>query len=119
MNRERFKQLFPSASPDTIALNCSVGAVPDTERQHHQGSEGFDSRMASGKDGVGYRITIISVRRKLCDAHDNLRTGAKALVDRITETLGFKSDDDPLLTWEYQQFKTEGQQGTIVKIEAI
>lgn len=68
---------------------------------------------------MGYRISIISFRKKLVDEHDNLRMGCKPLVDAITRSLGFSSDDNPRLHWEYQQCKTEGRLGTLVKIEAI
>lgn len=96
----------------------AVAGIPDPERQSRERCEGQDCQLEAGSRGVGYRVTIVSVRKRTVDAHDNLRTGAKPLVDAITRSLGFHSDDDPRLVWEYGQvLGTRG--GTIVKIEQI
>lgn len=96
-----------------------VGAVANPERKRDQRSSGKDQELGRRPSGLEYCVTIVSFRRKRVDGHDNLRTGAKPLVDRITETLGFASDDDPRLHWEYQQVITTGQEGTIVKIDEV
>lgn len=116
MNVREFKLLFPNATQSTIARNCPVGSVEDPERKRDERGKKEDQGVERCPPGVGYCVTIISLRRELVDGHDNLRWGAKPLVDRITETLGFASDDDPKLTWEYGQLKTEGVEGTIVRI---
>jgi hypothetical protein len=98
-----------------------LGAVANPKRQQHQRSEGQDRELAQGPDRLGcrYIITIVSLRRRLCDGHDNLRTGAKPLVDAITSSLGFPSDDHPRLEWHYHQLKTTGQEGTAVKVDEV
>ena len=110
-------------SADCIRLNphlpAALGAVGQPKRQPHQRSQSQDSKLESVPGCLGYRVTIISCRRKLVDAHDNLRTGLKPLVDRITSSLGFSDDADPKLVWEYGQIETRGEQGTIVKITEL
>ncbi len=69
------------------------------------------------ENGVRFCITLIAIRRRLLDSHDNARSALKPLVDRITEWLGFRSDSDERLIWEYGQQKTEGTEGVMVKIE--
>lgn len=96
-----------------------LGPVPDPKRQQDQRCEGQDRQLDKSPEGVGFRVTIVSLRKRLVDAHDNLRTGAKPLVDAITKTLGFASDDNPRLLWEYQQLQTAGETGCIVKIETV
>lgn len=92
-----------------------LAGLPNPQRKPNQRGQSQDHKLEESTGGVGYCITIISCRKKLVDAHDNLRTGAKPLVDAITSTLGFASDDNPRLAWEYGQF-ISSDQGTIVKI---
>lgn len=68
---------------------------------------------------LGYRITIVSLCRRLVDAHDNLRFSYKPAADRIAAYLGFKSDDDPKLEWNYLRVLIKGAPGTIVQIDPI
>lgn len=96
-----------------------VAGLPDSQRQSDQRREGQDRQLDKGTAGVEYRITIVSFRRRLVDRHDNLPTGCKPLCDQITASLGFASDDNPRLHWEYQQMKTAGKPGTLVKIDTI
>lgn len=102
-------------NPDLFGL----GRVANPERQPDRGREGQDSELGGRPESLGYCVTIISCRRRLVDEHDNLRTGAKPLIDCITASLGFASDGDKRLKWCYEQFRTEGEQGTIVKIDAL
>lgn len=62
-----------------------------------------DCQLVESKEGMAYRISLIVVSRRRMDGHDNLRTALKPIVDSITESLGFKSDDDPRLSWRYNQ----------------
>lgn len=92
-----------------------VARLPNPERQPNKRSQSQDCQLDKSTRGVGYRITLISLRRKLVDGHDNLRTGAKPIVDCITRSLGFASDDNPRLQWEYAQVISD-RPGTIVRI---
>lgn len=119
MTREQLKAKFPNACESFLRLNSSdaLGPVADPKREPDKRGEGKDRGLVGGQARVGYCVTIVSFRRRLVDAHDNLRTGAKPLVDRITETLGFRSDDDPALTWQYVQLRTAGPEGTLVVVD--
>lgn len=104
-------------SASTLALNPVVGAVQNPQRPPvPKRSQSQNRGLESGESCVGYRVGIVSVRRRRTDDHDHLRSGARPLVDAITRTLGFRSDDDPRLHWEYCQMLTEGDEGTIVRI---
>ena len=95
-----------------------VVGLQNPQRQPDQRSEGEDRKLEERQSRMGFRIGIVSVRKKLVDEHDNLRTGAKPLVDAITASLGFANDNDPRLTWEYGQVLGT-RCGTIVKIERL
>lgn len=79
-------------------------------------SEGQNKEVEASK--TGFRCSIVSFRAKPLDEHDNLRFAHKALVDRITEWLGFKSDSDPRLEWEYHQIISKVR-GTLVNIQRL
>lgn len=98
-------------------LFSPVGGLVQSERERGKRCQGEDKRVGEVQEGVGFRITLISMRPRLVDGHDNLRTGLKPLVDRITEWIGFESDSDKRLEWNYEQFRTNGRTGTIVHIE--
>jgi hypothetical protein len=68
-------------------------------------------RVAANKPVI--RVSLICFRRRLLD-DDNAITGQKAFRDAIAESLGI---DDRFIQWEYQQFHTQGQPGTAVKID--
>lgn len=106
---ESFKRRNPTLYP--------VGGLSNPKRQPNQRSQSEDRQLDKSREGVAYCVTIISLRRKLVDGHDNLRSGAKSLVDQITRSLGFASDDNPRLSWQYGQLRTDGEQGTAVVIE--
>lgn len=95
-----------------------MAGLPDPKRERSKPRQNKDPELEKSTRGVGYRVTIVSVRKRFIDAHDNLRTGSKALVDAITRTLGFSSDDNPRLQWEYGQVLGT-KCGTIVKIELV
>lgn len=119
MNRDQLKRLCPNASESFIKLNADLDRVANSKRESGRGREGQDSELGSRPKSLGYCVTIISCRRRLVDEHDNLRTGAKPLIDYITASLGFASDGDKRLKWNYEQFRTDGEQGTIVKIDVL
>lgn len=97
----------------------ALGAGPTEKPKPVQRREGEDRRTFPAETRMGYCISLIQVRRRLLDEHDNLRISTKPTVDAITKWLGFSSDGDPLLRWEYGQIVTAGDEGMIVKIESL
>jgi len=75
------------------------------------------TKHKGGKGGVVCRVTCIAVRKRLLDP-DSIAFTFKPLTDSIAKTLGV-DDADPRIRWEYHQIKTEGQTGSIVKIECL
>lgn len=98
-------------------LHRVLRRLDNPKRQPNIGSAGKDKSLERLPARVVHHVTIISMRRKLADAHDNLRTGAKPLADCIASYLGL-DDADPAITWEYGQLVTTGPEGTIVKIDS-
>lgn len=80
-----------------------LGAVETKVAKPNKRSEIENSELVRGQQGLAFRIRLIVVSRRRMDAHDNLRSACKPVVDAITESLGFKSDDDPALEWNYSQ----------------
>lgn len=116
------EQLLHSVNDATRKLNPDLYPVArpqNTQREHDERGQKETPPLAGSSRSVGYRITIISVRTKLVDGHDNLRTGAKPLVDRIATWLSYSDDSHPDLEWTYAQVVLPEQQGTIVKIQQI
>jgi hypothetical protein len=93
-----------------------VARLRSEKPQSDQRSESQDRKLEQGKESFSYRITISVFRKRLLDNHDNARSALKPIVDLITTTLGFASDDCPELEWEYHQIKTSGSQGTLILI---
>jgi hypothetical protein len=52
-------------------------------------------------------IRIYSTQREQIYDEDNFIGGCKHLRDGITDGLGFTNDNDPALSWEYEQIKTK------------
>jgi len=90
--------------------------LPAAKPEQNRGSQGEDSRLEERKGGVGYQIAIVQFRPRLLDGHDNCAGACKSLVDRITESLGFRSDDDKRLRWRYSQVQSKTLTGTLVAI---
>lgn len=107
---ESFKRRNPHLYPDLDRLQNPI-------RKQDQRRKVEDSKLEKCTPSLAVRVSILSLRRRKVDEHDNLRTGAKPLVDAITASLGLLGDDDPRVEWEYGQVITSGQEGTIVKIE--
>lgn len=66
------------------------------------------------KGRVEVVVSIMSLRHREID-DDNLIAGAKPLRDAIAETLQ-TDDGDRRIRWEYGQFETRAEEGTIVMI---
>lgn len=118
LTADELRKLLPGISEDCLRRSAAVGALPDPQRQPDQRREGENRQLDKSTSGVAFRVVIISIRRKLVDAHDNIRSGAKPLADQITESLGFASDDNPRLQWCYHQIIGKPT-GTIVLIERV
>lgn len=78
-------------------------------------------KQASGSRVVGnrplLRITLVGFRRRILD-DDNYCGGCKGLRDAIARWLGL-DDNQKIIEWEYSQVKTNGRQGTAVRIERL
>lgn len=62
-------------------------------------------------------VTITRIAPRKLDSHDNLRSGAKALVDGIADRLGVK-DNDPRVEWRYAQARGRAKEYAVrVEIE--
>ena len=83
-----------------------MAGLPAKEPERDRGSEVQSSQLAAGQGGLGFRITLVVLGQRRLDSHDNLRMACKGIVDCITHSLGFKSDDDPRLEWRYHQIQT-------------
>ena len=105
---ESFKARNPHLYP--------VRTVQAKVAQSDHGGEGQNPELEKGEARVAYRVSLVVLRRRLMDSHDNLPFSLKPIADAIAESLG---RDDKDITWEYGQQKTEGQQGVVVKIEAM
>jgi len=110
-----FRRLNPAIYGDAGALAGLRAAVAKPRQRR----EGENRGVESGGAGMAYRVTLIQCRRRLLDSHDNARAACKKTVDLICEWLGFTSDADPRLTWDYAQHKTAGRQGVVVIIECL
>lgn len=118
LTADELRRLFPHISQDCLARSATgpVAGLPHPKREPDQRGKSQDSKLEKGEESLGYRITIISIRPRLADGHDNLRTGAKPLVDSVTAWLGFTNDADSRLQWHYEQFVGEPQ-STIILIQ--
>ena len=65
--------------------------------------------------GLPCIVTLVRVGAKPLDAHDNLRSSLKGVVDSIAERLGVP-DNDPRIEWRYGQAK--GAPAVLVTLEA-
>lgn len=105
---EAYRKLNPHLFP--------VARLRAEKPEQDQRNRGEDSGMEESKASTRYRISIAVFRKRLLDSHDNARSACKPLVDSITRSLGFKSDDCQELEWEYHQLKTEYATGTHIII---
>lgn len=105
-------------NPKDLNAAGIIPAVGAQKPQPVRRGEGEDRGVAQVPHCVGFKITIIGLRKRLVDGHDSFAFSYKPLADRITEWLGFKSDADPRLEWNYRQITITGTPGTIVQIEA-
>jgi len=118
---------FPNASDSFKKLNPHLFGVvqfhPEISEQKKLGTlDGATSRQqASGYRVAGnrplLRITLVGFRRRILD-DDNFSGGCKGIRDAIARWLGL-DDNQKIIEWEYSQVKTNGRQGTAVRIEKL
>jgi hypothetical protein len=63
------------------------------------------------------RVVITRIAPRQLDGHDNLRSGAKGLVDGVADWLGVP-DSDPRIQWDYAQ-ETGAPKQYAVRIEVF
>lgn len=124
MTRDELKARFPNASEAFLRNNASVGGLED------HGAKSVEVRplvkseqeRARCKEGMGLRVTLIALRRRLLD-DDAVEFSCKPVRDIIAWTILGGSfgqfDNDKRIQWEYAQQKTSGREGVIVKIECM
>lgn len=116
---ETFKKLNPDLfvgrlRPQKPEQNTGVRA-----KGKNQGEKGGAVGVEQDREcGQSYRVTLVSVRRRLITDSDNCATGYKHLRDSIAAWLG-TDDADKFIDWQYRQLQTKGKQGTIVLIERL
>lgn len=110
---EKFKRCIPSD------FGGPVREMETKKPKSHQGRAGQNSDVESSERRSGFRIQLIQLRRRLLDGHDNMRSACKPAVDRITQRLGFKADNDERIIWEYHQLRTAGEEQLLVVIETL
>jgi hypothetical protein len=121
---DTIRRLFPNATESTKKVNPRIYGNADTvaglraeSTKPDRRGEGENRSVEGSGPRLEFFITIITFRRKLLDSHDSKAFAVKALSDRVCEWLGFKTDDHPQLHWQFEQVKTSGRQGTLVKID--
>lgn len=97
-------QLFSLGKMETSKPKQTAPRALDSGVEKHQASQ---NRVV---------ISIIQLRRRVLDTHDNARSACKPLVDAISATLHI-DDADPRVRWQYGQVQTTGELGVIVKVE--
>ena len=99
---------LPAAVAEPRQLETLVTKAPRKKR----GTGGMGRSLAPVA-----RVCIIVQRHRLLDSAD-FTGGIKGIQDAIATSFG-GSDADSRILWEYSQIRTNGQQGTIVKIEKL
>lgn len=117
MTKQEFLKRFPNATESTLRANgFDVGAVEKPEREPSANAtlERKSSGKSQGKRCLGVVVEIVACRRRLFD-DDNSIAGLKPMRDAIARSLGV-DDGDERIRWCYGQCRTDGAEGTIVKI---
>ena len=107
------QRLNPHLFGGAVDSRTASGAKPKRRRESE--NRGVETAAPSPR----LCITLVQYRRKLLDGHDSLAFAVKPTVDLITEHLGFTSDSDPRLRWQYGQVETKGKEGIMVKFELL
>lgn len=107
-------EAFRKRNPEVFG--SSVGAVEQPKRERSAGAalERQPKGQHRGKNSVGVVVEIIACRHRLFD-DDNSCAGLKPIRDAIARSLGV-DDGDKRIRWCYGQCRTDGDEGTIVRI---
>ena len=100
-------------------FNGDMGSVATRrpERNKVSALDGGGKERRQRKGSVVILVSIIALRRRLLD-EDSAIFAAKPLRDAIAASLGL-DDEDARIAWQYSQQITRGEQGVIVRIEAL
>lgn len=120
LTKETFRKLFPKAYHDefckpNLGVHLDTDSSKATEPIHLQPLVEGKRRGKRPKISVALRITIVVYRERHLDS-DSVSASCKWIRDAIAESLGV-DDGDPKIDWEYEQVRTRGQQGVMVKVE--
>lgn len=63
------------------------------------------------------RIALVNFRTAICDSSNYIH-GCKRIQDQIARSLGL-DDNDRTIEWEYEQVRTRGKTGLLVRIEEL
>jgi hypothetical protein len=117
LSADEYKRFFPGISRSCLDKTLALGALAASKREPSP-KPALDKKQRPRKKGssrLALVCSIIACRHRLLD-DDNGIAGAKPLRDAIARMLGI-DDADPRIRWEYGQLRTDGEQGTIVKLE--
>lgn len=120
MKPEWFKnasESFKAKNPHLFGVG-GLGAVK-RESSADAALEQSPPAQQGGKSGVAIRVTIIVLRKRLCDDDNSQSGGTKALRDAIAETFGVDDGDTKQIRFEYGQCETRGRTGCIVKVDCV
>ena len=107
---ESFKRRNPHLYPGMATVEARR-----PERSEIRALDGDDASAEGGATSVEVRVVIITLRRRLLDS-DSVSYACKSIRDQIADDLGI-DDADPRITWQCEQFRTDGEEGVIVKID--
>lgn len=110
------------SNPLNGQMGVSRGAMfrKAAERKEQRTVTALAVRAALNKQWVAppYVITLTRVAPSEGFDDDNLRAAMKSVRDGITDGLGLKNDNDPLLEWRYEQWHGRAKvYGVVVEIE--
>lgn len=74
-------------------------------------------RFKKRKGGVALVVTLVTFRHRETDTDNNVAS-LKGIRDAVARSLGV-DDADPRIKWCYGQARTDGETGTIVRIEVL
>lgn len=75
-----------------------------------------NSRVEASAISFQYRVTFTVYRKRLLDVGDNGPSALKPTRDAVANFLGL-DDNDPRITWDYQQIQARRDSGTHILIE--
>lgn len=97
----------------------ALGAIPAEQRERGsvEALERQPQRKRKVQRGVAVVVTLVACRKRLLDDDNNVGS-LKHLRDCIADSMDV-DDADRRVQWCYGQVQTNGQTGTLVKIETV